>query len=1483
MTVPVHHPPEECQPQKLPDKLLTQMAIANFIKICGMSLFSTLFLLIAVPSAFALTTVTKTPTTCTNTTGIGTRSWSTTSYAISSDDQYANVSLDGNTSNYLKCQGYGFAIPATATINGITVNVERKSSRTTFGGSQDAAMRLAKGGIIGSTDNATTTTYTKRDVTEAHGSGSDLWGLSWTPADINATTFGAAFAATKASNQASSHKISVDVITITVSYTPDTTPPVVSSLTLANANPSANTTVSWTVVFSESVTGVDAADFALVQAGGVSGAIITSVAGSGATWTVTANSGNGSGTLGLNLVDNDSILDLAGNKLGGTGAGNGNFTGQVYTMDKINPRVNFITLASANPTNAASVSWTVTFSESVTGVDAADFSLVQSGGVSGASISAVIGSGTTRTVTANTGSGSGTLGLNLVDNDTIIDTSGRPLGGVGTGNGNFSGQVYTIDKTNPAVSAINRTDMNPTDASLLSWTVIFNKNVTGVDLSDFVLVASGLSGSYLSALTAESDGTWTVTANTGIGSGSLGLNLADNDSIIGAFAIPLGGPGANNGNFTGQVYTITATPPLAIYSMDEISWNGTLDEVTDSEDSFPGTAKNSATTTDGTPALAGNLGTCRYGVFDNGGTITKGYIELPDFPDLDSDFTITAWIRTTNNTLSGQRILIDDETKTHGFSFSLGDGGAGKLRFLSRGITPSVLDSTYVIASNTWYFVAAVADITNKKRTIYVFNAAGSLLNTTTESAWTGGVWGTDDGMASIGGETSSSVTPPTSTSYHFKGNLDEVSMYDKVLTQAAVTSLARLTHACSAAALVDHYELSVPTGSVSCEATTNISVTACSDSSSPCTNKYVGGTGQTATLTASGGALTPIPVIFDATGVASATLSYPAAADGAVVSVTLAGEQITAINPRKCCPDGANCVVANSCATTFKTAGFIFTALANGAAATIPNQVAGTSSSTYYLRAIKTNTITKVCEAALAGLNSVELAYECKDPASCYAANLMSMNGGTATTIARNNNGAVSSYTPVNMTFDANGNAPFSLNYGDAGQVKLHARKTASGSLLSPLTGSSNAFAVKPYDFGVIPCAAAVVGACTTAPADPGLVGGGSAFAKSGESFKATVTARTATNTATPSFGLGSNNSTETVNLTHTRLAPIGAGTAGGTLGGTTAITRTIFNNGVATINDLSWSEAGVISLTATNSAFLGNALTTTGTSGNIGRFIPDHFSITPGALTEGCDAGNFTYFGQDGFATPFTLTAQNAAGGTTQNYTGAFAKFDPTLWSSYNFTATWLPAAPNPISTLLASATSPTGNWSNGIASVTAIHQASRPVSPVAAANITVSAKPTDTDGVTIATPTPVQTAATPLRYGRLVLKNAYGTEREALKMRLQTQYYNGSAFVTNAEDTCVSYSAAALACTDANVSDTLACADVTVSGANLGNGQFFTLSAPNKTGPLLYTLTVPAWLKYEWDNADSDYNENPFARANFGIYRGNDRILNWREIIR
>jgi hypothetical protein len=107
---------------------------------------------------------------------------------------------------------------------------------------------------------------------------------------------------------------------------------------------------------------------------------------------------------------------------------------------------------------SSTVQFIVAFSEAVTGVDAVDFSIAASG-ITGASIASVVASPSfSYVVTVNTGSGDGTLGLNLVDNDTITDAADNKLGGTGTGNGNFTGQTYTIAKTNPVFTGSSGID-----------------------------------------------------------------------------------------------------------------------------------------------------------------------------------------------------------------------------------------------------------------------------------------------------------------------------------------------------------------------------------------------------------------------------------------------------------------------------------------------------------------------------------------------------------------------------------------------------------------------------------------------------------------------------------------------------------------------------------------------------------------------------------------------------------------------------------------------------------------------------------------------------------------------------------------------------------------------------------------------------------------------------------------------------------------
>jgi hypothetical protein len=135
------------------------------------------------------------------------------------NNSYTTTSPNANqTSRILYTQDYGFTIPAAATITGIEVTIERFCS-STFGGNSihDASLRLIKNNFIVGSDYAdTTTVWTTGNTVITYGGSTDLWGQTWTPADINATNFGATFSV-RAENAA--RTASVDYIAIKVYYT----------------------------------------------------------------------------------------------------------------------------------------------------------------------------------------------------------------------------------------------------------------------------------------------------------------------------------------------------------------------------------------------------------------------------------------------------------------------------------------------------------------------------------------------------------------------------------------------------------------------------------------------------------------------------------------------------------------------------------------------------------------------------------------------------------------------------------------------------------------------------------------------------------------------------------------------------------------------------------------------------------------------------------------------------------------------------------------------------------------------------------------------------------------------------------------------------------------------------------------------------------------------------------------------------------------
>lgn len=234
--------------------------------------------------------------------------------------------------------------------------------------------------------------------------------------------------------------------------TPVAALPFVTSILLADPTPNSSDLVRFIVNFTEDVNGVDVGDFVLAASGAIANYSIIDAYGSGAAYSVTVYTGAGDGTLRLELVDNDSILNMTSIPLGGLGAGNANFSsGETYIINKNAPFVTSILRADPSPTAAESVRFLVAFSEPVSGVDSADFVLSTSG-LSEAGISSVIGFDANYVVTVKTGNGDGTLRLDLVDDDSIVDSALAPLGGTGAGNANFTaGEMYIVDRATPAI------------------------------------------------------------------------------------------------------------------------------------------------------------------------------------------------------------------------------------------------------------------------------------------------------------------------------------------------------------------------------------------------------------------------------------------------------------------------------------------------------------------------------------------------------------------------------------------------------------------------------------------------------------------------------------------------------------------------------------------------------------------------------------------------------------------------------------------------------------------------------------------------------------------------------------------------------------------------------------------------------------------------------------------------------------------------
>ena len=502
----------------------------------------------------------------------------------------------------------------------------------------------------------------------------------------------------------------------------------------------------------------------------------------------------------------------------------------------------------------------------------------------------------------------------------------------------------------------------------------------------------------------------------------------------------------------------------------------------------------------------------------------------------------------------------------------------------------------------------------------------------------------------------------------------------------------------------------------------------------------------------------------------------------------------------------------------------------------------------------------------------------------------------------------AEGSAAPQPVTF-TNGQAVVTVKYKDVGRIQLSMRDDSPDPALpTGVRGATAPFVVRPFRFSL----SNIVdggGAPNPAAADAS----GAMFVAAGADFGATVTALDAEGDVTPNYGREA--IAESVTLTSTLVAPGG--------GDNPAVAFVTgfggFAGGSASGSDFSWPEVGIITLTPSvgDGDYLGAGDVSGSTSGNVGRFVPAYFDTAlnaPSFATQ-CGPGGYTWLGQPfDYAVPpvITATARAAGGTTTRNYTGSYFKLANASLANRTYTA-----ATGTLNTagLPGPAADPTvadtggGNGTLSFSAGAGLLFDRATLQDAFDASISLAIDVVDLDGVAAAG-NPVSFAAPmgfsagrSMRYGRLALGNAAGSDLVDLALPMETQWYVNAAtgFVTNLDDACTAPVTLSLGAFTANLAAGDTCVlDVGapgVSGAGCAApaaagsryrapplaGDFnLWLQAPGagNDGTATVTADAPAWLEFDWD-AGAAGLEDPAGVAAFGVFSGNARTIYQREV--
>ncbi len=704
--------------------------------------------------------------------------------------------------------------------------------------------------------------------------------------------------------------------------------------------------------------------------------------------------------------------------------------------------------------------------------------------------------------------------------------------------------------------------------------------------------------------------------------------------------------------------------------------------------------------------------------------------------------------------------------------------------------------------------------------------------------------------------------------------------------------------------AQINHFRITLPQQALTCDVA-DVSVRACANSD--CSNTF------TAPVTAY---LTPNS-LPSATGgwVNGSTLTLNNGIgltqlrrnEAGTVDVGVSGSNPTAVafNNTQCSYNGSD-FSANNCTVNFLDSGFIVD---------VPNAYAN-QTVTGTIKAVRKDNASQQCLPSFGNVQkSVAFWSEYLNPAANNSGFQSVSVGVNGTPIGQSANNA----TSISLNFNQNGEASFPISYREVGSLALHARFTGSGDEQGLLLEGEDSFIR-------VPRALVLSANHSYNPTHPN--GQCSAediscnvFARADENFdliiRAVVAAPIEDNDFTNNL-TAYNYQQQNIALQHTLVQPsagqlgvLGVNEYTHLLGGTTTIAQKVSEVGVFDFSLVAPTHYLGLDLASANLPI--DVVST----GPIGRFIPAYFDVSPMTVTlaAACSTGGqpFTYLGQ-----PFSyannpglyLQPKSGSGSDTLNYLiGDWWRYENS-WTERDYSD-----AANNLSIVFTNqldepVTRQTASTSGVILDGERLSY-QKPLQPKpvfnAAFNLTLSASDlTDQDGVCYrpnASPLcsgytfPPIDGAMPLYWGKLVIQDVYGPETQALEQPIYVEHFTNNGFVRTIEDSCTALPAISgftLQSDPNNNGYTVLTTGVAVppqvlaehSAANLNSGQrAIRFSAPGAgaRGVIDSVLELNAhnllWLAEDKDG-DGNFDQTTQGRAQFGLYRGSDRVIWWRE---